>query len=352
MADSDTTLTITGADTSDGTVAVDVLMRILEGMQQLSLIMAAYSENVDIRHRFKPSRELRARYQLRCGIPSKGSYVIPLELTDSRSESIIQTESILPEVFRFVEAARTGNRRNVTQVISDSQYLERALLTLRSFAPKRGEGWHASLGSPDGKAVSLNGNLTKRINQILLPPPDESLLMTVTGELIEVNFIEYTLIIRYPPTGKEIKCSYQSELEVELFKSRRDLIQVTGEFVLDANGDPKTLTNVSRIDPLDLSEIIFDSIEQDGRILNAQKPLHFQPELDAESKQTMTVSHKDLDLEVVAYDRDSLINEISSHLFFAWDNYAKSNDSELTIAARNLSKVLREYFSEEESESE
>ena len=116
------------------------------------------------------------------------------------------------------------------------------------FAPRPAEGWSASVGLKGSPAVPLNGRLGRNIDEWLKADLTEQAVMTVTGELIRINFDEHKLFIRHPVTGRQIECTYIPEIEDDIIESRRGFIQVTGEFVLDADGEPLRLTSVTRIE--------------------------------------------------------------------------------------------------------
>lgn len=342
-----TQLEITGVETQDSTVSVDVLIRLLDGMQQIVWIIAAAKEQTPVNARFKPAEKLRRRYRLRCGLPGKGSYLVPLEIVDEeRQRRLIGTESVLPEMLDFVLAAGKGDADAVKNILPGDRYRDRAFRVLRAFAPKRGERWSASLRSDHREAIPLNGQLSQNVDRWLLAGLEEQATMTVTGELIAIKFDENKLFIRHPVTNRQVECSYLPETEVDILESRRDLIQVTGQFTLDSEGHPLRLTNVTAIEPVDLSPLEFAQIELSGRRLKAGPPLTFAPELDDETRQLYVISDVDLDLHVFAYTRDQLIDELTQHLFFIWDAYANADPETLTPQARELGNALQQRFQE------
>ena len=98
--------------------------------------------------------------------------------------------------------------------------------------------------------------------------------------------------------------------------------------------------------PVDLSPLVFDTIEVGPRRLDAVPKLRFTPHLDEESGQLFVVEDAALDLCVYAASRDELAIEIAAHLLFAWDAYAKADPDELTPEAQELRKALRARFTE------
>ena len=170
--------------------------------------------------------------------------------------------------------------------------------------------------------------------------------MTVTGELIRINFDENKLFIRIPVTARQLECSYLPETEVDLLESRRGLIQVTGEFVIDETGHPLRLTAVNRIEPVDLSPLVFSRLEYQGTVLETKSPLEITPSLDDESQQFYIASDESLDLHAFAETRDSLVGEIAQHVVFAWIAYTNEQPDRLAPKAAELAESLRQRFVE------
>lgn len=339
-------LKIQGVGPDANSVPVDVLVRMLEGLQQMALIFAAATEGQAIQHRFKPSAELRGRYTLKCGVPKPGSYIMPVSLVDTSAPNQLQPPPpILEPIRQFIDAAAKDDSESMRRLLPESRHRERALRELRSFAPKGGDQWTATFALPDRPAAAIDARITKVAERLLAAGAEEQTLMTVTGELIKIAFDERKLTIRYPVNNQEIECSYVAEIEDDLLESRRGPIQVTGTFTLDAQGQPIRLSDVTRIEPVDLSALVFPRIESGGRTLSATPELRLTPHLD-ESQQLYVVENADLDLSVCAYTREDLADEIAAHLLFAWDEYALANPDTLTSKAQELRKALRARFKE------
>lgn len=76
----------------------------------------------------------------------------------------------------------------------------------------------------------------------------------MTGELIKnIDFIKHKLTMIYPPISKELECLYDEAQEDLLCERRRDLIQVTGRVLLDDQGSPKKIIDVTDIRDIDLT---------------------------------------------------------------------------------------------------
>jgi hypothetical protein len=342
-------LRIQGTEPGDHHVPVDVLVRMLNGLQQLTLIFAAAAEHQEIQQRFKPSSELRSRYTLRCGVPTSGSYVMPVSLIDASAQAQLNPlPPILGNIRLFIDAAANDNVVQMRELLPESRYRERAFRELRTVAPRKGDRWTVTFSQPNEPTATIDARVTRVVERLLAAGAEEQTVMTVTGELVKIVFDEHKLTIRYPVNNREIECSYLPEIEDDLLESRRGPIQVTGTFVLDAEGHPSRLTNVTRIEPVDLSPLVFGTIEVGERQLKAGPELRFTPHLDEESEQFYVVEDATLDLCVHAPTREELGDEIAVHLLLAWDEYALADPQTLTPKAQELRQALRARLREGE----
>jgi hypothetical protein len=170
-------------------------------------------------------------------------------------------------------------------------------------------------------------------------PSDAEDELTVTGPLVQINFDDRSIAIRYPPTNQELRCSYDRDQEDRLIEHRRELVQVTGRFEQGADGHPVKCLAASRIDFLDLSPMALETIDRGDRVLVLRPALVLQPTLD-ESQQLLVVDDEGLNMHLFEYTREALVEEIASSLFFLWDEYAQAAPEKLSPAAQRLREVL------------
>jgi hypothetical protein len=166
--------------------------------------------------------------------------------------------------------------------------------------------------------------------------------------LSEIQFDERKIRIVYPVNSRELECSYSEALEEMLLERPRELIQVTGEVIMDENDLPKKIINVESIEEVDLSAFYLQTINFAGRTFEFIKPLELTLELD-ETQQLYCLEKAELGIDVYAYTRDQLDLELREQIAFLWDTYAMASDEELTGAAitvkQNLLAAIREVQS-------
>ncbi|MGP1385154.1 MAG: hypothetical protein ACTS2F_16440 [Thainema sp.] len=352
MASDKALATIRLTNDADGIheVPADMLARTLSGMQQLVYVLATAQEQKTFKNRFRISQEIQQRYSLSCQIPQPGSYAMPIALGSDYVDPSLFTNyfDLLGNVEGFLSAIQHGSLDRLLDLIPDSKLRNRALREVRKLLPKPGEGWQFGFQNSDSTEVLLNpANAIATIDRELTQDSPEDTVMTVTGELIRIDFDHRTVVLRYPPTRTEIECVYVEEVEETMIENRRGLIQATGQFTLDPEGQhPIQLINVTQLQPVDLSPITLKVVYWGDREFRFNKPIILQPALDEESSQLYVVENSDLTLLAYAQTREQLLHEISEQIAFMWDAYVKAQDETLATDALALKHRLLEFGEE------
>ena len=139
---------------------------------------------------------------------------------------------------------------------------------------------------------------------------------------------------------------YVDELEETMIENRRGLIQATGEFTLDQEGNPTKLSNVTQLQPVDLSPIHLKAVQWNDRMFRFRDSLVLHPKLDEESSQLYVVEDPALTLIAYAQTREQLLQEISEQVAFMWDAYVSADDEALAEDALTLKRRLSEFGKE------
>ena len=275
-------LAIEGRETADHTVPADVLLRALEHLQRLVHLLAAAQEGRPINERFALPEDFRKRHELRCGAPRASSFAVPLSL--ATSGPLLAAPSPLHLTLEVMLAASRGAWSELGRSVPDPRYIARVLAELQAMLPRPGDRW--SVGFRVGTArVALDSETYRAVREYTSPEPVEDTVMTVTGDLVKVDIEGRRIILRYRPTGREIRCDCEESALASVLEHWSEPIQVTGRFSLNRNGDPIRLSGVTRVEPVDLSPMVFDLLEWSGRRLQIDPPLRLDPSLDEESGQ-------------------------------------------------------------------
>jgi hypothetical protein len=334
-------LRVTGPATEGYSVPAEVLVRAIQGVQQAVWLLAAATEARTVRQRFKPDQSLRQKFTLRIAVAEPGSYAIPMSLVDERPQVSLDAvgKNLLTLLGRVWNGIAESDLPSVRWLVTDEGYFVRLLQELRRILPKAGERWGVAFGADDQPEVEL-GVRHRPVVEQWLESPGEQRETSVIGDLLRIDFAVKRVWILYPPTSREIECSYREEVEDSIVDARRGLFQVTGQFVLDADGHPKQLTDVRSIDPVDLSPVQFAEVEADGIKLLLDPPIVLTPELDTDEQQFFTATVDGFGFTLGGRTRDALLLDFAEQMTFAWREYAEAKDDELTADALTLKAQL------------
>ncbi|NJM66241.1 MAG: hypothetical protein HC851_11575 [Acaryochloris sp. RU_4_1] len=270
-----------------------------------------------------------------CQVPKPGSFSVPFFMSTG--------ESVLEAIEHVFVSIQDGEMNKILDTIPDEKLRNRVLLEVRKFLPKAGEGWRFGFQRSGHQEIVLTADkAAPLIDRVLSQDNAEDTVMTVTGELIRIDFDKRTVVLRYPPTHQEIECTYVDELEETMLDNRRELSQATGKFTLDSEGNPIKLTDVIRLDVVDLSPLNIREFTWKERQFVFPSPLVLEPYLDQDSQQLLVIDKPKIGLHVFAETRKQLIQEIAEQFAFMWDAYVDAPEDQLAPDALRLRHQLTE----------
>jgi hypothetical protein len=323
-------------------VPADVLIRTISGMQQLVYIFASDNENRKLGQRFRLTESIEQQYKLLCQPSKPGSYLMPLIL-DGGGQLPLFEDNVWNKLEQFFEAIASGAENEISKLFLDRLFVKRALSEVRKILPKADDSWTFGfrIQSSAAKEIKLGKDSIKRIDDWLTREQPAESMTTITGELIKIDFDERKVFLRYPPTHMVIECIYSDDSEDIMIENRRQYIQVTGQFTLDANGNPIKLTEVTRIEPLDLSPLMLSELTCKQRKFRFKQMTQFVPQLEDEYKQSLFVEVPEMCVNAFACTREELVDEISEQLDHAWTQYVLCDDDLLTPEAIAVKEYLK-----------
>jgi hypothetical protein len=333
---------IEGPETESHRISSDVLSRVITGFQDIAWILGFSMEDVSSSDRLQLRTAIKKRYMIEWGSPTSGSYVLPVFLPEN--------PQIGSKISDILSAIAAEDVEMLKTTLPDSRLRNKLLEKAIHFLPKTGQNWQLKYMHRT-HSVFLDSKSYQRVKKW----QSESLssrqldeVLTIKGELLRIDFVEKQVEVRYPPTKRPLKCYYLPEVEDSILEGRKDLIEVTGKFVLDPEGHPGKLAEVSNIQPVDLSEMSLSKLEYGTRHLELNQPLVFIPTLDEETKQLYVIEDPSIGVHVFAYTREDLMSDLVEQIFFLWDTYGSDQIDVHTLAKevlprRNeLQKRLRE----------
>jgi hypothetical protein len=328
-------------------VPASVLVQILQNAQQAFELIGVHVEGRSINQRARVSAAISQRFQLVCQLPQAGCYAMPV--TVGNANDLFDPEQVTKAFTVFHELMERVSDRNAVgleKVLPDERIRRRVLEAVKGMAPRADAKWKLSLHDANNAAfASFTADTIPFVNETLVPAEQREAARVVTGELTHINFKEHKLTIIYPPTSKELECLYDEALEDLLYERRRDLIQVTGRVLLDEQGSPKKIIDVTDISDVDLSPLEISIARHGALHLRVNPPVSAEPSLD-DSKQLLCFESTEFDLLAFAPTREGLLAEVQEHLAVLWQEYALASDDTLDGPARALKQQLLARLSE------
>jgi hypothetical protein len=322
-------------------VPASVLVQILQNAQHAFELIGVQVEGRSINQRARVPAATSQRFQLICQLPEPGCYALPVTIgSSSELFESEQAEKALKIFQDVMERVSSRNPRGLADALPDERIRRRVLEAVKGMAPRADAKWTLSLHDSANAAFAFFDVQTiPFVQDTLVPAAQREASRVVTGELKNIDFIERKITIIYPPTSKELDCLYDEALEDLLYERRRELIQVTGRVLLDDQGIPKKIIDVTDIRDVDLSSLEVSSVRHGSIHLRVTPVLSLDPILD-DSKQLLCVENKELQMTVFAPTREALLAELHEHMAMLWQEYALANDDELDAIALQLKRTL------------
>ena len=329
------------------TVPASVLVQILENAQRAFELIGLQVEGREIRLRARVAAATSKRFQLLCQLPKPGSYAMPVIVGGAGDLFPPDLANRAYGIFRGVmESVSARSSASLAVLLPNERIRRRVLESVKGMAPRADSQWQLALHDDlDVSFATFDVRTIPFVEETLVPVEQREAARVVTGELKSIDFAERKVTIIYPPTNKELACIYDEEVEDMLYERRRDLIQVTGRVLLDDQGDPKQIIDVTDIRDLDLSSLDIHTVRHGAMVLKAVPALSLEPRMD-ETSQLLCVEHGELALDVFAPTREALLAELSEQIAMLWTEYALALDDTLDAVARKLKYSLLATFTE------
>ena len=333
---------IGGTATKGESIPAEILVKAVHGVQQLVWIAAAATQERALKQRFKPGTDLRRRFTLRLSVPKAGSYELPAEVVDDRGQMALGLGGVglLDMVGDIWTAVGDNDLEKLQSLVPDSNYRARMLGEFRRMLPRQGDGWTLGLRLRSDSEVMLDHRDRAAVDRWLSKGEAYEKHLTVIGQLQRIDFAQHKAVILYPPTSKEIDCIYLPEAEDDILDARREMFQVTGQFVLDDSGHPKQLTDVRSFEPINLTTGLVDVFDCDGQTIVVDPPVEITPALDPDTLQWFAASVPELNIEASGRTREELFDDVIEQLRFLWQEYACDGDEKLSEDAIELKRRL------------
>ena len=334
------------ADTQQ--LPAEYIMNLLSNIKKLMHLLVSQSLGIVHNERFKPSKEIRDNYVIKCEIPKSGSYALPIEISSLKPALAFNPCENIWQMFRNVNESK---EEYINNWLPNPKMRTKALSCVRDAFPQYDSDIHIEIvGKSDDATIIDSRSIQKNITAMIDKAKEvvEKHMTVVTGYLTGIDFAEKKIIIRHPATQRTLDCfyNYNEEIEDMLLENRRQLVQITGIAELDDNEHPKKISDAINIQEIDLSPIEIDCVNFNGNKLIFKNRLILTPELD-DSEQFYIIDYPDIGLNSFAYTRQELADGIKSDIASLWEEYALASDGELAEDAKILKDKLLDAIKEE-----
>lgn len=332
-----------------GEVSAEFLAQCLTALQEMVYLAALQTEGRPLRERLRISEDLRNRYVLQCAPPVQGSFSLWSRVVNrSFARDLLspgQTAKVVSLILGFCQAASTGEVSQASALFPDSRLRDRMITCVEKLSPPLGSGHRCELSGESTTATLGDAGLPDGIKALVCRPEAQKKMQTVTGRLHEIDFAKHKLTIFHAPTQRALECFYDESIEMMLLENRRDLIQVTGQVVLDDERRPKEIVEVEQIWDLDLSPFVITEVVGRGITLAARQRVELIPTVSSD-EQLVCIAYEPWGLDVFAETRTELLLEVKNQLLMLWTEYAKETDVALSEPARDLKRQLLNDWAE------
>lgn len=289
---------------------------------------------------------MKAQFQVVLDVAEEGSYAVPWSVADGRSSPTLplqvtgdQIETDTRSLFRSIAQGDDGW---LQATVTDGWLQRRLLAEAEKLLPSPGSLYSIEFAKGlDKVVVDSSARHTLRVWQERMTEEPETVRQTFTGQLTEMKFDRRVITVTDPIQKREVECFYLDDVEPMLTTARRQLVQITGVFTVGADGFPTKVTDVIRIEALNLDPIHIDVITCMHGEVPLAEGLVFSPQLDDETGQLLTVDDDRCGIHVAAGTRGELVDEIRATLGFLVDEYV-FKDEPLTRRAAALRERLKE----------
>jgi len=335
------------SDRQANAVSANVLVQILENAQRAFDLIGVQVEGREIRERARVTAATAKRFRLMCHVPQAGSYAIPVSVGDMADLLCCELAQRAITIFKdVVGSVSSRNSEELAHALPDQRIRRRVLESIKGMAARLDEGWTLDFNDAESNTFArFDRETVLFVESTLVPAEQREAAKVVTGELTSIDFAARKVSIIYPPTSKILECLYEEAVEDLLYEKRRDFIQVTGRVLLDNEGAPKQIIDVTDIRDLDTSPLTISGVRTAALSLKANTPMTLDIEMD-DTKQLLCVTHPELGVDVFATNRESLLAELQAQLVMLWNEYAQASDDELDAPARQMKQALLTQFTE------
>lgn len=273
-------LRVGGRDGESNAISFDLFARMLQGLQQIALVLGHTAEGGDLSKRFAMNRQLRARYQLRLGVPLSGSFAAPVSVGPFSGVSAppkLAGTDVLDQMYAIFGAVSKQSEQELLVILPQSDGRQRVLMSMYDFLPKREDSYTVALSRSGQVAMEVNYRGTAFIKVVLKHKTEE--LLTVPARIVALDSVRSRITIDIQDKGFYLESKISPIYENFLLSRYRKMIFVTGRYLLDDQNKIAQIEEITSLD--DEDSVILDgtssetslNLESNGSMMKSQSNL-------------------------------------------------------------------------------
>jgi hypothetical protein len=343
-------MTIDGEKIQDG-VPLQLLATVFGGVQNTIYYIAMAESGVTPRERTRVPEGIRNRYQLIRLADHNSAYAVETGFASAEQAPLPfvldDRAQVLGKYISLVDAVSECDASILSELFPDTMWRRKVLRSVEGYCPREGDSWSLTVSGKDGGApATLLPETYQHIGELLAEPILEE--MTVSGRLMRVLLDQRRLGILHEQTSRILDCNYTPEQEEFVMDNLKGIIHVTGMVELDASGLPKKIRDVVDIRALDLSPLLFQSVDTaEGRLV-LKRAESIQPSFEDGQ---VVFELPSLNIIASGATREEAVEELAWDLVWLWEEYALAPRDELSQDAKELAERLRDMIEEATVES-
>jgi len=350
-------LDIEPIDQGNGAIGIPTLTRTLLSLQkvlfQIGTMVAESSvphERGDFKSDVRDACRLAVR-SLSIGSPMHSV----LELASPNQMTLFPIgQEALDKMFQLTEAV-TGMATwgDVAQILPSESFRRQILSTFKSICPVDSEKVTVSISSGGaGRRFLLSESVRSRAQVFAaqVDPSDTVEERLLIGPVRKLNNNPMEFAIQ---CGKrELACPYNDEYEeqlIELWRSRSVAsVKAVCHVVRheDVDDDIRSIADINGVEAVDDGALVVSEVSGDSVALRFPQPLVIQPDF---SENMVAFIYPPLRAFAFGDSRDDAERALRDYIVWAWLNYARAEDSELTLDAVGIRDELHRLIREEPS---
>lgn len=326
-----------------GTIQVPKLIDKLSKIQEIVYYSGRYLMNKPYVDTGRYHSDIQKHCTLILTGLSKGSTVAELRISDC-TNSLIEEESSVGErtinmVGHLVESIQGDGDVliNASEIITDDQYRKKISRALYDLWPSNEDGG-VRLRLGEGSQQSLQPKNRERIIP-LFKQIEDGYEGTIQGPVVKIDVgrKDNRGSIQVWTSHGKIDCRFEPDMIEQIKNNVGVVVEVRGPAEFDAVGNPKTINDISFIEPK--NEMQLRTVEIDGEPVSLRRPLSIILEMDIVSK-AWHIDNEEFRIYVVGKNWNRAIQEFYDEFSYLVSHYSQTGDWQLSQSSIEMKKRL------------